>query len=117
MTYADSRYIHVARKTELVHHEHAMEQLRLKVEQLSKAVSWELQQHQTRLQELQRAEETLSVPYRPHDSKNMQSTLQPTPSATGKTSSQENVFNGLLKNPLPNSLSNPDMFPRFRTDP
>ncbi len=85
MTYADSRYISVARKSELVQHEHAMEQIRLKVEQLSKAVAWELQQHQTRLQELQQVEDTLSAECQPLVSKNLQSTLTPTPSSTRRS--------------------------------
>ncbi len=42
MMYVDSRYISLARKSELLQHEHAMNQLRRQVAQLSKAVALSL---------------------------------------------------------------------------
>lgn len=59
MMYVDSRYISLARKSELLQHEHAMNQLRRQVAQLSKAVAWEVEQHQAHIKELQRLEDTL----------------------------------------------------------
>jgi len=61
MTYADKRYISVARKNELYHHDREMDQLRIKIEQLSRLVAWELKQHQDRIQELQTLEDTLNT--------------------------------------------------------
>jgi hypothetical protein len=65
MMYVDSRYISLARKSERLQHEHAMNQLRRQVAQLSKAVAWELEQHHAHLQELQRLEDTLTVKKQP----------------------------------------------------
>ena len=53
------QYISVARKNELQHHEHTMEQLRIKIARLTKSVDWELEQHQSRLKELKQVEDTL----------------------------------------------------------
>jgi hypothetical protein len=82
MMYVDSRYISVARKSELLQHEHSMNQLRRQVAQLSKAVAWELEQHQTRLKELQLVEDTLAG--RSHAAPATQPTLKPAPSSTGR---------------------------------
>ncbi len=60
MTYADKRYITIARKNELYHHDREMDQLRLKIEQLSRCVAWELKQHQDRIKELQALEDALN---------------------------------------------------------
>ncbi|MDH3503069.1 MAG: hypothetical protein OEZ41_12175 [Nitrospirota bacterium] len=74
MMYVDSRYISLARKSELLQHEHAMNQLRRQVARISKAVAWELEQHQARLKELQRVEHTFTEEGQP--------TLNPTPQPT-----------------------------------
>jgi hypothetical protein len=76
MMYVDSRYISVARKSELLQHEHSMNQLRRQVAQLSKAVAWELEQHQTRLKELQRVEDTLTGRSHPAHAPATQPTLE-----------------------------------------
>lgn len=82
MMYVDSRYISLARKSELLQHEHAMNQLRRQVAQLSKAVAWELEQHQSHLKELQRVEDTLMGKNQPAHAS--QPTLESAPSTTGK---------------------------------
>ncbi len=82
MMYVDSRYISLARKSELLQHEHAMNQLRRQVAQLSKAVAWELEQHQSHLKELQRVEDTLTARSQP--TYPTQPTLESAPSSTGK---------------------------------
>ena len=84
MMYVDSRYISVARKSELFQHEQTMNQLRRQVAQLSKAVAWELKQHQTRLKELQLVEDTLAGAGHPAPSPSTQPTLEPVPSSTRK---------------------------------
>jgi superfamily II RNA helicase len=84
MMYVDSRYISVARKSELLQHERTMNQLRRQVAQLSKAVAWELEQHQSRLKELQRVEDTLGEEGQPALSPPTQPTLEPVPSSTRK---------------------------------
>ncbi len=61
MTYANAQYINVARTSEMQHHEHRMEQLQAKITQLTKAVAWELAQHQARLKELQQVENSLTT--------------------------------------------------------
>lgn len=60
MTYVDGRYISVARKNEVEHHEHTMKKLRSKIAWLTKSVNWELEQHHSRLKELQQLEDTLA---------------------------------------------------------
>ncbi|GJL70205.1 MAG: hypothetical protein NPIRA06_28400 [Nitrospirales bacterium] len=82
MMYVDSRYISMARKSELLQHEHAMNQLRRQVAQLSKAVAWELEQHRSHLNELQRVEDTLTGKKQPAHAN--QPTLESIPSTTGK---------------------------------
>lgn len=82
MMYVDSRYISLARKSELLQHEHAMNQLRREVAQLSKAVAWELEQHQSHLKELQRVENTLTGKNQP--AQVSQPTLESAPSTTAK---------------------------------
>ena len=61
MTYADKRYILIAKKNELYHHDREMDQLRLQIEQLSRTVAWEIKQHQARIQELQNLEDALNA--------------------------------------------------------
>jgi hypothetical protein len=80
MMYVDSRYVSVARKSELLQHERTMNQLRRQVAQLSKAVAWELEQHQTRLKELQLVEDTLEREGQHTLSPTRQPTLEPVPS-------------------------------------
>jgi len=84
MMYVDSRYLSVARKSELLQHERTMNQLRRQVAQLSKAVTWELEQHQTRLKELQRVENTLAGEGRSARIPTAQPTLEPVPSSIRK---------------------------------
>ncbi len=81
MTYADVQYISVARTSEARHHEHTMEQLRTKIAQLTKSVAWELEQHQSRLKELQQAEDTLAMTNSPSPSMSSKPTLEPIPSS------------------------------------
>lgn len=81
MTYADAHYISVARNSEVKHHEHTMDQLHAKIAQLTKAVAWELEQHHSRLKELQQAEDTLAMTTTSQPSVSQQPTLEPTPSS------------------------------------
>jgi len=98
MTYADVRYISVARKSEMLHHEHTMEQLRIKIAQLTKGVAWELEQHQSRLEELQQAEDTLAMTNSPSPSKSSKPTLEPIPSSQRRwTKSRKNVHRSTKK--------------------
>ena len=60
MTYIGKRYIGTAWDSEMRHHERTVGQLRIKMEKLAKELSWELQQHHTRLQELQLLETPLN---------------------------------------------------------
>ena len=82
MMYVDSRYISLARKSELLQHEHAMNQLRRQVAHLSKAVAWELKQHQAHLTELQQVEDTLTR--KSHPAHATQPTLESAPFSIGK---------------------------------
>ena len=59
--YVDAPYIEMARNLEVDHHEHIMEQLRIKIAHLTKAVTWEMKQHDSRLKELKQAEDTLAM--------------------------------------------------------
>ena len=81
MTYVDVQYISVARKNEVQHHERAMEDLRAKIAQLTKAVAWETEQHQSRLKELQQAEDTLVISDSAQQLMTKPPTLEPVPSA------------------------------------
>jgi len=84
MMYVDNRYVSVARKSELLQHERTMNQLRRQVAQLSKAVAWELEQHQARLKELQRVEDTFGEESQPALAPTSKPTLEPVPSSTRK---------------------------------
>ena len=98
MTYADVRYITVARKNEVQHHEHTMEQLRAKIAQLTKGVAWELEQHQSRLKELQQAENTLAMTDSLTPSMSSQPTLEPIPSSQRRwTKSRKYVHRSIQK--------------------
>ena len=84
MMYVNKQYVSVARKSELLQHERTMNSLRRQVAQLSKAVAWELEQHHTRLKELQRMEETFEGEGQSAPSPATQPTLEPVPSSTRK---------------------------------
>lgn len=60
MMLINKRYIGAAWETEMRHHARTVAQLRIKMEKLAKDLSWELQQHHSRLQELQLLETPLS---------------------------------------------------------
>ena len=79
MTYVDVQYISVARKNEVEHHEHAMDQLREKIAWLTKCVAWELDQHHSRLKELQQAEDTIAMPDKPIVTQEIQIVQEPVP--------------------------------------
>jgi len=92
MTYADAWYISVARTSAVRHHEHSMEKLRAKIAHLTKAMAWELEQHQSRLKELQQAEDTLAMDHSPTPSMGIQPTGEPTPSSRRRrTKSRKSV--------------------------
>ena len=98
MMYVDSRYISLARKSELLQHEHAMNQLRRQVAQLSKAVAWELEQHQSHLKELQRVEDTLNG--KNQSAYARQPTLETAPSITGKWTKLRKHNHRFSQNPV-----------------
>jgi hypothetical protein len=81
MMYVDANYINMARNNEVRHHEHTMNQLRAKIAQLTKAVTWETEQHDSRLKELQQAEDTLAMGDSPRPSVSTHPTLAPIPSS------------------------------------
>ena len=92
MTYVDAQYISVARKNEVQHHEHTMDKLKSKIAHLTKSVAWELEQHHSRLKELQQAEDTLAMSDSSTATTNTQPTLEPIPSSRRKrTQSKKNV--------------------------
>lgn len=98
MKYVDDRYISVARTNEVRHHEHTMEELRTKIAQLTKAVAWELEQHHSRLKELQQAEDTLAMTDSPTPSMSSQHTLVPIPSSQRRwTKSRKYVHRSIQK--------------------
>ncbi len=75
--YIDAHYISMARNREAHHHEHSMDQLRVKIAQLTKAVTWEFEKHDSRLKELQQAEDTLAKSNSPTPSRRTQPTGTP----------------------------------------
>lgn len=98
MTYADVRYISVARKNEVQHHEHTMEKLRSKIAQLAKSVAWELKQHESRIKELQQVEDTLSMDNSPIPTMHAQPTLEQVPSSRRRgTKTRKNVHRSIPK--------------------
>jgi hypothetical protein len=98
MTYVDNLYISVARKNELQHHKHAMENLQAKISQLTKSVAWELKQHQSRIKELQQVEATLSMDSSPIPTMNTQPTLEPVASSNRRgTKTRKNVHRSIKK--------------------
>jgi len=75
-----------------------MEQLRTKIAQLTKGVAWELEQHQSRLKELQQAEDTLAMTDSPTPSTSSKPTLEPIPSAQRRwTQSRKYVHRSIPK--------------------
>lgn len=84
MMYVNSRYLNVARKNELFQHARNMEELQRQVARLSKAVAWELAQHQTRLKELQQLENVLTAQETPSPIPSATPTLEPGASSTRK---------------------------------
>ena len=101
MTYADVRYITVARKNEVQHHEHTMEQLRGKIAQLTRSVAWELEQHQSRLKELQQAENTLAMADSPTPTMSSQPTLEPIPSSQRRWTKSRKYVHRSIQKPVP----------------
>ena len=98
MTYVDDQYISVARKSEVQHHEYTMEQLRAKIAQLTKSVAWELEQHHSRLKELQQVEDTLSMDHSPIPTMNIQPTLEPVPALQRRgIKTRKNVYRSTPK--------------------
>ena len=92
MTYVDVQYISVARKNEVVHHEHAMDQLREKIARLTRCVAWELEQHHSRLKELQQAEDTLAISDAPMPAQEIQVTTEPaSPAPRRRTKAKKSV--------------------------
>lgn len=101
MTYANSRYISVARTNELRHHERTMEELGAKIAQLTKAVDWELDQHHARLKELQQAEDTLTMTDSRTSSMHSQQTLEPIPSSHRQWTQLRKYVHRSTQNPVP----------------
>ncbi len=89
MSYVGVQYISMARNTEGQHHEHIMKQLRAKIAQLTKAVTWELKQHDSRLKELQQAEDALTMSHTPTASGSTQPTVTPIHSARHQSTQSE----------------------------
>jgi hypothetical protein len=101
MMYVNKRYLNMARKSELLQHERIMEQLQRQVAHLSKAVAWELEQHQTRLMELQRIGDSLAekkplAPLPP-----AQPALQPVPSSVRRWIKFRKHTHRSISNPPP----------------
>lgn len=99
MTYADVRYISVARINEMRHHKRTMEQLEAKIAQLTKAVAWELDQHHARLKELQQAEDTLDTSKSQAQSFSSQPTLEPIPSSQRRWTKSRKYVHRSAQNP------------------
>jgi len=98
MTYVDDQYISVARKSEVQHHEYTMEQLRAKIAQLTKSVAWELEQHHSRLKELQQVEGTLSMDNSNIPTMKTQPTLEPVSALQRRgTKPRKNVYRSIQK--------------------
>lgn len=62
MMYINKRYIGTAWESEMRHHQRTIGQLRIKIEKLAKELAWELEQHHTRLLELESLDSPLSPP-------------------------------------------------------
>lgn len=100
MTYVNVQYISVARKNEVQHHEHTMEKLRAQIAQLTKSVAWELDQHQSRLKELQQAEDTLAMADSTTPSMSSQPTLEPVPSSQRRGTKSRKYVHRSIKKPV-----------------
>ena len=81
MPYVDVQYISVARKNEMEHHEHTMEKLGAQIAWLTKSVAWELEQHHSRIKELQQVEDSLATDNSTRPVRNTSRTLEPTHSS------------------------------------
>jgi len=90
----------VARKSEVQHHEHTMEQLRTKIAHLTKSVAWELEQHQSRLKELQQAEDTLAMADASTPSMSSQPTLEPNPSSQRRWTKSRKYIHRSIQKPV-----------------
>jgi len=84
MMYVDRQYVSMARKSELLQHERTINDLRRQVAHLSRAVAWELEQHHSRLKELQKVEDTVKGNEESVPPRIMQPALEPVPSSTRK---------------------------------
>ena len=99
MTYVDTAYINVARKNEMQHHKRTMDQLSEKIAQLNKAVAWEVEQHRTRLEELERVEGTLNLTESSTEAKTVQPTLEPTPSTRRRCTKSRKYLHRSMQKP------------------
>ena len=98
MPYVDTEYINVARTSETQHHERTMDQLREKIAQLTKALDWEMAQHESRLKELQQVEDTLRMKESPSKPVTKRPTLDPVPSSKQRwTKSRKYVHRSIQK--------------------
>ena len=100
MTYVDVQYISVARKNEMQHHEHAMDILREKIAWLTKCVAWELEQHHSRLKELQQAENTLAMSDSPIPDPEIQVGIESAPPARRRRTKQKKKVNLSIEEPI-----------------
>ena len=99
MTYVDTAYINVARKNEMQHHKRTMDQLSEKIAQLNKAVAWEVEQHRSRLEELQRVEGTFGLTESPKTPKTAQPTLDLTPSSKRQCTKSRKYLHRSIQKP------------------
>ncbi len=100
MPYVDIQYISVARKNEVEHHQHAMDQLREKIAWLTKCVAWELDQHHSRLKELQQAEDTLAMPDAPMPVQEIQATVESASPAPKRRTKAKKKVNRTIEEPI-----------------
>jgi hypothetical protein len=77
-----------------------MEQLRTKIAQLTKGVAWEMEQHQSRLKELQQAEDTLAMTASPTPSMSSQPTLEPIPSSLRRWTKSRKYVHRSIQQPV-----------------
>ncbi len=100
MTYVDVQYISVARKNEVEHHEHAMDKLREQIAWLTKCVAWELDQHHSRLKELQQAEDTLAMSDTPIVTPEIQIIEEPAPPVRRKRTKAKKKVERSVEEPI-----------------
>ena len=101
MKYADAQYISVARTCEVQHHKYTMDQLRAQIAHLTKAVNWEMEQHQSRLKELQQIEDTLAMDKSPTAPVKTQPTLDPIPSSKKRWTKSRKYVHRSIQKPVP----------------